>query len=391
MKSFMGWKHKICVTCMILSLFSLAGCWDNRDIEELSINVGMAMDRASNYNKIESEPPVITVTFQNVILQSAGGGQPQVSFRNISITGNLISKMAREIALTNPGPAIMHHMKVLIISEELARYMNWDNLLNDTLRSPRPRSSTYVLITKDQARNLLENKEETGSEIPSLKIFNITRNNKQSLRLLEPLSLAKVANNIAGGRSFILPCITKQDQEILFEDAAVISGKTKKLAGFINSEEITGLKWLKGTNDKGVLNMFNRQNKLLFSIQIDNKSSEIIPHVHGDQISFEVKIKSEGTLLGDWIKGSDASDERFLQKLEKEAEQKIVYQIRSLLYKLQKQYHADAADFGKALRIGYPRTYQKVKRNWDDTFTNVPIDVHVDVKIKGYNTKIKLR
>ncbi len=386
MKSFTGWKHKICITCVILGLSLLTGCWDDQDIENLSLRVGLALDRANGDIKLEGEPPVITETFQNIFLKTSGGSQAQPGFKNISITGNITSKTVAEAVITNP-PEISQHLKVVIFSEELARYMNWENLMS-IVRNPRPRLSAYMFISKNQAKNILENKKKS-SEIPALKIFNIANNNKDSLRLLDPVNMSQVANWMAEGRSFLLPCISKQNQEIVFEDAAVISGKTRKLIGFINSEEISGFKWLKGTEGGGVLNMFNRQNKLIFAIQIENKSSEIIPRVRGDQISFEVKVKSEGTLLGDWIEGLDASDEKFLEKLEKQAEQKIVYQIRSLLYKLQKKYRTDAADFGEALRIGYPRTYQKVQQNWDETFAGVPIDIHVDVKIKGYNIKIK--
>lgn len=384
---FIYWKHKIGITCLILGLALLTGCWDSQDIEEVSINVGLGIDPADGVIKLESEPPVTMVTFQNVAPKAAVGGESKLDFRNITTTGNTLSKIATEVALVNQGPLVAQHLKVIIINADLARRMNFKNLMNPLLRNPVVRLSSYVVISPDQAKTILE--AEQGAEIPALKIFRIADNNQDSLRLLRPVTLGKIGNKLAGDRSFLLPCIVKKDNELVFMDAAVISGKTKKLVGFMKMEDITGFKWLKGEIGRGLLNIYNKRNKQIFSIEINTIKTKIIPYVKGDQISFDVIVTTEGSLVEDWIEGADASNDEFLQKLEKDAEQKMATQIRSILYKMQKEFHADVADFGEVLRIHYPRHFQKVKENWEDTFSTVPIRVRTDLNIKNYNFIIK--
>ncbi|MGA8942198.1 MAG: Ger(x)C family spore germination protein [Thermoactinomyces sp.] len=383
----MHWKRKIGIICLVLGLALLTGCWDSKDIEEVSINVGVALDRADGEIKLEGEPPVMMLTFQNVAPKAAVGGEAQVGFRNITTTGNTQSKIVTEVALVNQGPLVGQHLKVIIISADLARYMNFNNLMNPLMRSPLIRLSSYVMITPDQAKGILE--AEPGTEIPALKIRRIADNNRDSLRLLSPVTIGKIGNKLTGDRSFLLPCITKIDKELVFKGAAVISGKTKKLVGFINTEEITGIKWLKGEPGGGLFNIYNRRNKRIFAVNINEIKTRIIPHVKGDQISFDVIVTATGSLTEDWIEGADASNDEFLEELEKEAEKKMAYQIRAVLYKLQKEFQADAADFGEVLRIKYPRDFQKVKENWEETFSTVPIHVKTDLNIKNYNLLIK--
>ncbi|MEI4624149.1 Ger(x)C family spore germination C-terminal domain-containing protein, partial [Bacillus cereus] len=44
----------------------------------------------------------------------------------------------------------------------------------------------------------------------------------------------------------------------------------------------------------------------------------------------------------------------------------------------------DVAGFGNRLRIEEPKVWEKVKKDWDQTFSRVPIKYHVNVTIQDY-------
>ncbi|BCE14864.1 hypothetical protein RSC3_02220 [Bacillus paralicheniformis] len=50
------------------------------------------------------------------------------------------------------------------------------------------------------------------------------------------------------------------------------------------------------------------------------------------------------------------------------------------------EYKADLAGFGNEMRIKHPRLWEKLKKNWDETFTDIPITFHVQITIKEYGT-----
>ncbi|MED3872844.1 Ger(x)C family spore germination C-terminal domain-containing protein, partial [Priestia megaterium] len=50
------------------------------------------------------------------------------------------------------------------------------------------------------------------------------------------------------------------------------------------------------------------------------------------------------------------------------------------------EYKVDVAGFGNRLRIKHPRVWRRVKENWDQTFSEVPINYDVKLTIKDYGT-----
>ncbi len=58
----------------------------------------------------------------------------------------------------------------------------------------------------------------------------------------------------------------------------------------------------------------------------------------------------------------------------------------NVLKKIQQQYQTDVSGFGNSLRIEYPKVWEKVKKNWDQTFSEVPITYEVKINIKDYGT-----
>ncbi|MNC67456.1 Spore germination protein B3 precursor [compost metagenome] len=63
---------------------------------------------------------------------------------------------------------------------------------------------------------------------------------------------------------------------------------------------------------------------------------------------------------------------------------KVKEMVGASIETMQQKLHADAAGFGKILRIQHPAVWKKVKGNWDDTFSRVPITVDVKLRIEEY-------
>ena len=77
---------------------------------------------------------------------------------------------------------------------------------------------------------------------------------------------------------------------------------------------------------------------------------------------------------------------QFLQKAQKTSEKEVKHLVRNAVEKMQKEYKVDVAGFGNQLRIKKPRVWMRVKDNWDQTFSEVPINYDVKLTIKDYGT-----
>jgi spore germination protein len=174
--------------------------------------------------------------------------------------------------------------------------------------------------------------------------------------------------------------------DVKFAGAAVIDGKTHKMTGTLNEEELEGVTWITGKGKGGVVKSFDEETGQLIVYEIESMKSTIIPRVNGNNISFDVNIESEGRLSETWVDLGNTFKNEFLKKAEKSSEKEVERLVRSVVEKMQKEYQVDVAGFGNRLRIEKPKVWQKVKKDWDQTFSETLINYNIKLTIKDYGT-----
>jgi spore germination protein len=381
-------------TLPVLLLLSLTGCWSSHEIEELGLSVGLALDvgKESITEKELNEQGggypksnLVTMTYQFVRPQGtgaesdAGGEEQKKPYINISETGDSIHQMTREISLRTERPIFSQHLKVIVISEDLLKKYRLEQLLDQFLRDNEIRPSCLVFISKGQAINTLETKNTL--EIPAFRLLGIVDNEYRTTRILPGLSLAKLEGKMKSGSSILLQNVLSANGEIKFSGATVIEGKTQKLRGFLTEEDLEGLAWIIGKEKGGLVKSVDKETNQPFTYEIKSMKSKIIPHVDGSNISFHVSIESEGRLSENWANLGKTPKDKFLKNSEKTLEEEVIQLVNNVTVIMQEDYGVDVAGFGNKLRIKYPKVWEKVKDDWDQTFSKVPIKYDVKLSI----------
>ncbi len=387
-------KNVKLISLTVLFLPFLTGCWSSHEIEDVSIEVGLSLDKGE-VSTIEKELEEqgggypknnnITLTFQTVntkvaVTGSKGGGSEQKSYLNVSETGDSTFQMVREISLRRDRPIIGHHLKVIIISEELLNTYNLEELLDSYLRDNDIRPSCLVLISKGRASDALESNQI--GEIPSFRLVKMVENGYRSNKILPPMPLAKLTGKMQSDSSYLLQNVISTNGEVKFAGAAVIKGESNMLVGFLKEEELEGITWITGKVKGGLVK--SSEKGQLIAYEIKSIKSKIIPKVRGGNISFDVNIKSEGRLSENWVNSGDPFDNEFLKKTEKVVESEVKRLMKNVVQKMQEDYEVDVAGFGNELRIKYPKVWRKVKKDWDQTFSKIPIKYNVEIRITDY-------
>lgn len=380
----------------ILLLLSLTGCWSSKEIVDRGLTTGIAMDKGKE-SALEkrlrkqgggyTKKNLLTLTYQFANPQSTGmknkeGDSQSKSYINISETGDSIHQMTSELSLRTNRPMFSPHLKVIVISADLARTYRLDQLLDQYLRDNEIRLSCLVLISKGRASETLKSKE-TG-EVPAFRLLEIVNNRPKTARILPPMPLAKLVGKMQAGTSFLLQNVISANEEGKFAGAAVIEGKTKKLRGFLNEMELEGLTWLTGTGKGGVVKSFDNKTGQPIVYEIKSMKSKITPHVAKNNISFDVKIEAEGRLSESWATSGTSSENKSLKMKEPIFEKEVSRLVKQALKKIQVEYRTDVAGFGNQLRIEHPRVWEKVKKDWDKRFSTVPIKYSVKLTITDY-------
>lgn len=365
---------------LVFFVTTLTGCWSSRPIEDLNLIIGSAIDKEKD-NKIKS-------TLQYVIpnaldSNSSGGGTTmQKPYINISATGDSLEPAGWETTLNREGVIFGAHQKVVIIGEDLAREFKLRELTDLYYRDLDIRGSTHIFISKGRADQVLETKEL--SKIPSIRIVEIATMALTS-RILQDTTLMKIWGKLNSKTSFLIQMLESKNGEVSFNGAAIIKGGTTSMIGTLTKEEVEGINWITGQGKGGTVKAYDNPSDKPTYYQIESMKSKIKPHVKGDQISFDVSIKSEGRIAEYWNpKGQDAFINKNVKRIEKEAENQVKKIVKNVLEKTQKEYKVDVVGFGNKFRIEYPKDWKKLQENWDETFSKSKITYHVDFTIKDY-------
>ncbi|WP_044642704.1 Ger(x)C family spore germination protein [Risungbinella massiliensis] len=381
-------------------ILPLTGCWSSEEIEDQSLSPGVAMDIGVE-SEVEREitekgggyprRDIITQTFQVIPSQTAGskkeGGSQKKSYLNILETGDLVQQLAHEVSLRSDHPLLSQHLKVIVLGEDLVRTYSMEQILDQYFRDNKVRPSCLVFISKGRASETLISKQP--GDIPAFRLLGIVDNRFRSLRILPPMSLAKLAGKLPSDSSFLLQNVIAANGEVKFAGAAVVNGKSKKLSGFLNESELDGLTWLTGEGKGGVLKTVDQKTRQLIIYEIESMKSTIIPHVKGDKISFDVKMESEGRLSENWVNEGDPTDNKFLKMVEEAAQKEVKRLVTNVLGKIQAEYRVDVAGFGTRLKMENPKVWEKVKKDWDEQFSKVPINLDVKITITDYGAATK--
>ncbi|WP_108672055.1 Ger(x)C family spore germination protein [Peribacillus acanthi] len=363
---------------LFMLLLVLAGCWSSTPIEDLNFIAGSSLDKAKD-GRLKS-------TLQYVVPQAIGKGNegitPQKPYVNVSEIGDALEPIGWETTLKKEGKIFGSHQKTVVIGEALAREVNLRQLTDLYYRDIDIRGSTMILVAKGRADQTLESNE--NNIIPALKIVEIATQ-QLTTRMLSQTTLTSVWGKMNSGSSFLLQEIQSTKGEVEFSGAAIINGKDNLMIGSFNKEDLEGITWITGEGKGGAVKAYEKETDKPTYVQIENMKSKIKPKVEDEKISFDVTIEAEGRIAEYWNPYlKPAFKNKNVKKMEKVAEQEVKRLVENVTKKMQDEYKVEVAGFGNQLRIEHPKLWEKVKKDWDQKFSTIPVDYHVNLTIKDY-------
>src|SRR5699024_2323143 len=185
--------------------------------------------------------PIYSVTDQLVIPESFGateGGSNQQAFFNLTETGSSIYQIDEEIPQTSSKTPYYEHLKVLAISEEVAKTDHLIiQLLDRYLRDVTLRRGIQVIVSEDEAKSLLD-LQSPESKLPALHINDMLERASKSSGYFHPKTLGEVEEYNLHNRSFILPVLAVKNEQIERTAGAVFQGAKAKMVGKMNNKEM---------------------------------------------------------------------------------------------------------------------------------------------------------
>lgn len=372
------------------SLFLLSGCWNSREMNEIGIAVGLGID------KTDDGQILLTVQLVNPgeisSKQSGGGRSPIVTYQE---KGDTVFEALRRMTKTVPRKTFFPHLRILVIGDKVAKGGMATSL--DLLeRDQEFRPDFYVVIAKNLEAQDILNLLVPVEKITAQNLFTKLETSSKVWAPTVALPYGKLVNEFTSeGKHPVLSGVEiKGDQEqgremeslqsvdpstrLTYQDLAVFEGD--KLTGWLNESQSKGYNYILGNVKSTIVNVPCGDNRSI-SIEILRTKTKIKSTIDNNQPSIDINIKAIGN-VGEVECPIDLQKTKTIEKLEKKTSKDIKYQIQNSLKAAQDSFELDIFGFGEEFHRKHPKYWSKVKSNWDEKFTDMPVSILIDVQIK---------
>jgi spore germination protein len=374
---------------IVLSLVVFTtGCWDRVEIEERGFVVGAGIDLS---HEEEAEKGQFTLTFQFVIpagLQSKEGGgkngSKNAAFFNLSSSASTMFAAARNMSYMTSRSPYLQHLRLILISQDLAASGELATTLDLFLRDHEMRRATKIMVTEGEARNLLD-MHPKNEKLPAMYFESASLNPTKSSRIYPPTNIGDVQAYILSKSSFVLPKMRKRNEEVVVSGAALFDG-SQKLKGFLNDDETSGLNILRGTAQDGVLEF--RLNGHFMAYEIKGLRRTIQADVsHPERIRFNLQLDMEGN-IGETQEPIELLDPGQLAEIEERIAKQLTQLTSRTLQKVQQEYGVDVLGLREYLARNHHGVWESIKDDWEQgeqlfTRSEISVDVRTKVRIVG--------
>lgn len=371
----------LCCICLLLS-----GCWDEINIEERGFVIGVALDLAEEQSE---GSPMITLTDQFVVpaglgTPSEGGNNNEKPYTNLSVNGQSLFEISREMALIQGNSPFYEHLKLVVVSEELARKPNlFANTMDVLIRDPEMRRETKVVVSEENAKDILEIESEM-EPLPAMHIDFVNENMDKSGALIEPLRVGDLNEHMLEEDNYLIPRVLPIDGQMTFNGAAIFQGRSNQLIGIINGRDIFGVNLIKGDIKGGYVKFEKNDNLMVYEIK-RAKSDIKIDTDQTDHISIDVTIDLEGT-IGESFSGRSLLNKEYIDDIDREISESVEKRASDIIKKAQEEIGADIFGFSEIMNEKHYQEWLKIKNDWEEgekLFQNATINVTVDATVRG--------
>ncbi|MET3656419.1 Ger(x)C family spore germination protein [Sporosarcina psychrophila] len=376
---------------LILSLV-LTGCWDRRELNEIAITLALGIDKVDEEFQLTAQ----VVVPSEVSMKQSSGRSTVTLFQ---ATGETIFEAFRKMTIDSPRKIYPGHLRMLVIGEELAKAGVGESL--DLLsRDWELRSDFYVVVAKDKTAAEILNVTTPIESIPANKMFNTLKTSEENWAVTKGVTLDELLGDlITDGKDAVLTGIqvfgnqevgsSKQNVEsitpaaqIQYDYLAVF--RKDKLVGWLNESESKGYNYIIDSV-KSTVASIPCPEKGKVSIEVIHSKSEMKGKINKGKPEVNVTIEVEGD-VGAVECHIDLTETKSIDALEKSYEKELKEIVRQTIETLQKQYKSDIFGFGQAIHRSNPKTWKKIKNQWDEEFTELTVNVEVDMKIRDTGT-----
>lgn len=381
---------------ILISMLFLTGCWDQRELSDITVVTGMAVDKS------DEEKYTLTaegLNAEEISGKTSSGFAPSIVF---SIEGETLSELSQKMNIGVSKNFIYSHMRTLIISEDIAKEGMME-FLDFLERNREIRDDFNILIARNVKASDILKVTYQFQKSSALKLYTQLRSmvknwgGDPNVRLNDlvqawsspgrqpAIAAVTIQGNPKKGVSSENMKKVTPDAIVTLDSLAIF--KDNKLKGFLSLEDTRNYLWINDDLSRTSFSVPCAKDKYFIVKFYNSKTRPKAKLVKGIPV-FHLKIRGEGYLDGTQCK-EDLTNVKNTKKYEKETEKVLEKHIAATIKKVQDEYGSDIFGFGEMLYRQDYKNFKKVEKHWDETFKDAVVHIDVTVRIRrtGIRTK----
>jgi spore germination protein KC len=387
----------IIIFCLLPALFT--GCWSRREVEELAIVGGMAIDKGQGEDR-GKYLVTLNILRPGQISGGAGvgmgggggggGGGARPTWQIIA-QGETIFEAARNVSLRAPRELFFGHTRYIVISEDVARE-GLHKILDLLYRSPEIRLRAFIVVTGGSALELVRGVPELEHTI-SRAMEGIAKTSRRENSKFEMVDVKKVTEKMIApgidpviGRVELIQARPQVDinqiiKTIIYRGGAVI--RKDRMAGWLDEREMRGYMLGAGLARGGIFPVKIHHGKADVSIEMTRASSRFKIKSEGGRLKVKIEVFVEGD-LGEHQGLEEIAVAEKIPELEKKFNAALRSEIMAAIKKAQ-TLKSDIFGFGQALERSDPKLFKELRKDWPEHFAGaeVTLDIKAHVRRTG--------
>ncbi|MDD4658605.1 MAG: Ger(x)C family spore germination protein [Eubacteriales bacterium] len=379
----------LAVLLLVVMLLPMAGCWDRVELDKLAIVLLLGIDTDPLGDGFEVTVHVLNVAAgpggQAGSSGDGGGGSSGKSISQtliLSARGQTISDATRNLRGRVQGRFSFHHVRIVLIGEDLAR-KGIKPVLDLLFRASEIRLTSYLLVCQGSAREkMLLAPEITGTldeELRGLVEMQGEWSKGYTPRLLEFCSnYADMGVQPVAGKLIKLTYRTplQPGSSELETKTAIIEGLAvfcdDQLHGWLTATETIGFRYIIGKG--GTMTLAVPWHGAKISIELAPESCSFDYIAGSSPPRFRVSLTASGQI-------SEYTGEiKFTPPLLAELEALAADMLGDLLLKTvekAREMETDFLGYGAVIQRQEPRQWQALNKKWRETLQAVETDIEV--------------
>lgn len=360
---------------LMLALLFLSGCWDRTEINDLAFILTTAIDLEEDGSIRYS----VLVPLPGSMGGASGGGGGTAGDKTYYIdseVGDTFRSAQAKLQKRMSRRMFLAHRRTLVVGEEFAKRGIRD-LFDATARTPESRMSTYLIVSKGKAYDLLQANPQFEM-FPSEAIRELAKAKSVINMNIKDIALSL---STPGSDPVVVYLGVKKSEEGAkpsneIEFIGYSQFRDDKMIGTLEGNSAIGLALLKNESVISHVTVPIEEKKKITASIFEIRSRIKTKHT-GGRLTFDIKVDTKSKV----VESTDYYDLSQKKNIDK-AEQLITAQLKDCIEEALKKMvnkQADAASFGAHLWRAYPRLWkQTYEKDWPKGFQEAKFQIHVN-------------